>query len=276
MALARLAVAAGLLVLAGAAAGQAERVRREVAAVATVERPGAEVPRSSRFTEADGSAVTLAALAGRPALLTFNYARCERLCGLQLSRLARTLRDLGWDGGRFAVATVSIDPRDGPEALRPLKERLVREAGGGPGVAHGWRFITGAPADVATLAAAVGFRSRYDASRDAFAHEPVAIVLGADGRVSGYLHGISVTPAALGAALALAEAGRTAPAAGPGGLGGALLACMGLDPRDPAPLALRIMRASGAGALALAAGFVGLQAARGARRRARGEARRAG
>ncbi|HET9599311.1 MAG TPA: hypothetical protein VFP65_27305, partial [Anaeromyxobacteraceae bacterium] len=54
-----------------------------------------------------------------------------------------------------------------------------------------------------------------------------------------------------------------------GGIAGAVLACLGLDPRDPAPLGLRVMRAAGAAALLAAVGFVGFHAARDVRRRAR-------
>ena len=116
------------------------------------------------------------------------------------------------------------------------------------------------------LADAVGFRYRYDPRTGEFAHQATLVVLTGDGRVSGYLHGISYPEDALAAALARASDGRVATAAEQATLGGFLLTCMGFDPADPAPRALRIMRAGGTGAVLVAAGFLVVHAFRGRRR----------
>jgi len=250
-----------------ARAQTADQLRREVAAVGVVERLGAAVPREAVLTEADGSQTTLAALGGRPVLLSFNYTSCPRLCGLQLSGLARALRDMGWAGERFAVLTVSIDPAERLPQLRRYEEGMVHAAGGGRGVEEGWRFVVAAKADVGALADAVGFRYRYDPATGEFAHQATLVVLTGDGRVSGYLHGITYTPAALRQALDRAEAGRVASAAEQASLGGFLLTCMGFDPADPAPRALKVMRAGGIVALVFLLSLLGTLALRDARRR---------
>jgi protein SCO1/2 len=263
-----------LAALAGPAVAQtADLARREVGAVGVVERLGARVPREAVLTEAGGTRTTLAALGGRPVLLSFNYTSCRRLCGLQLAGLARALRELGWAGERFAVATVSIDPAEELPRLGRYKRERVREAGGGPGVEAGWRFLVAGKEDVAALAEAVGFRYRYDPASGEFAHQATLVVLTGDGRVSGYLHGIGYTPAALRQALERAEAGRVASAAEQRSLGGFLLSCIGLAPGDPAPRALRVMRAGGIAALLFLATFLSTLALRGARRRRMGSAR---
>jgi len=257
-----------LAALAGTARAQtADLAKRQVAAVGVVERLGAAVPREAVLTEADGSRTTLAALGGRPLLLSFNYTSCHRLCGLQLAGLARALRELRWGGERFAVATLSIDPAEELLQLRRYKQERVREAGGGPGVEAGWRFLVAGPEDVAALAEAVGFRYRYDPGTGEFAHQATLVVLTGDGRVSGYLHGIGYTPAALRQALERAEAGRVASAAEQRSLGGFLLSCIGLAPGDPTPRALVLMRAGGVAALLFLLAFLGTLALRGARRR---------
>jgi protein SCO1/2 len=258
----RAAMACAVLAAGPAGAETAARVRRELAEVGVEERLGASVPLEAAFTGDDGRPIALGALAGRPILLSFNYTTCPRLCGLQLGGLARALRELPWDGGRFSVATVSIDPEEKLPQLRRYKEAFVREAGGGEGIARGWRFLAGARGEIDALARAVGFRYRYDPKTAEFAHQATLVVLTADGRVSGYLHGISYPSAALRAALERAEAGRVASASEQATLGGFLLTCMGLDPADPAPLALKIMRAGGTAAFLFLLAFLGVHAVR--------------
>ncbi len=85
--------------------------------------------------------------------------------------------------------------------------------------------------------------------------------------MSGYLHGIRPEPAALRAAVDRAAADRVATVAEQKTLGGFLLTCVGLDPADPTPRALKVMRAAGTIAATFFLGFIGLQALRGARRR---------
>ena len=62
------------------------------------------------------------------------------------------------------------------------------------------------------LADAVGFKYRFDPKSGEFLHQATLVILTGDGRVSGYLHGISYPPAAFKAALARAEANRVATA----------------------------------------------------------------
>lgn len=262
-----LAVVLGLAAAAPARAQTTDLLKREVAAVGVEERLGAEVPRGAAFTDSAGRAVTLGALAGRPVLLSFNYTGCPRLCGLQASGLARALKDLAWDGEGFAVVTVSIDPREKISQLAAFKQAKVREAGGRPGAERAWRFLTGTERDVAALAEAVGFRYRYEPRTGEYQHQATLVVVGSDGRVSGYLHGISYAPAALREALARAGRGEVASAAEQASLGGFLLTCMGFDPTDHSPLALQVMRGGGLLALAFLLTLLSVLALRGARRR---------
>jgi protein SCO1/2 len=250
-----------------AAAQTTEQLRREVAAIGVTEKLGAAVPRDATFTDASGTQLTLGALAGRPLLLSFNYTGCPRLCGLQLSGLARALRDRGWSGDAFSVATVSIDPAEKLPQLAAYKQAKVREAGGRPGAAEHWHFLTGREADVAALADAVGFRYRYEPKTGEYQHQATLVVVGGDGRVSGYLHGISYPAAALEEALARAGRNQVATPAQQQGVGGFLLSCMGYDPADRSPLALQVMRGGGVVALLFLVFLLAYLALRGAQRR---------
>jgi protein SCO1/2 len=120
---------------------------------------------------------------------------------------------------------------------------------------------------VEALARAVGFRYRRDPASGQIAHPATLVVLTGDGRVSGYLHGISPEAAALRAAVDRAASDRVATAAEQASLGGFLLMCVGLDPSDPTPRALKVMRAAGTVSVGLGLLFVGFQALRGARTR---------
>ena len=269
-----LAVAGALLSIAGAARAQTpEQLRRAVAAVGVEERLGAAVPRDLAFTAEDGRAVALGDLTGKPVLLSFNYTGCQKLCSVQLAGLARALRESGWDGRGLSVLTVSIDPAETLPQLRRYKETFVRQAGGSEGVARGWTFAMGRAADVDALASSVGFRYRYDPATGQFAHQATLVVLTADGRVSGYLNGVTYSPDALRSAVERARGGRVATPEEQASVRGFVLACIGFAPDDPLPLALKIMRAAGGAAALFLLAFVGVHAAREARRRRPGEAR---
>jgi protein SCO1 len=167
---------------------------------------------------------------------------------------------------------VSIDPAETLPQLHRYKDTFVRQAGGGEGTGRAWTFARGTAANIEALARAVGFRYRYDPSSGQFAHQATVVVITADGRVSGYLHGVTYAQEALRAAIARAEEGRVATAEEQASLGGFLLTCIGFGPDDPLPLALKIMRAAGGAAALFLVAFVGLHAAREARRRRAREA----
>lgn len=240
-----LAVAAAVLAAAPAGAQTPAQIRRAEAAIGVEEKLGALAPRDATLVDSDGSPLALSALGGRPILLSFNYTGCERLCSVQLAGLARGLRDLGWRGEGFSIATVSIDPADSTAQLAKYEETYVAQAGGLPAIGAAWHFLHGRKEDVDALAAAVGFKYRYDPKTNEFAHQATLVVLTADGRVSGYLHGVTYAAEALRTVVARAEAGRIATAQEQQDLGGFLLSCMGLDPDDPLPLALKVMRLGG-------------------------------
>jgi protein SCO1/2 len=162
---------------------------------------------------------------------------------------------------------VSVDPSEKPEQLARYKESFVHQAGGDPGVERGWVFLRGEPAQVRSLADAVGFRYRYDPRTGEFAHQATLVVLTGDGRVSGYLHGITYAKGALGAAVARAAAGAVATREEQRSLGGFLLTCMGFNPAGRAPLAVKVMRAGGVLAMAFLLFFFGWLALAGRRRR---------
>ena len=262
-----LAVLAACLSCSAASAQTTEQIRRAEAGVGVEERLGAAVPLDGALRDAEGRPASLRSLSGRPILLSFNYTSCPKLCSLQLAGVARMLRDMGWKGERFSVVTVSIDPEEDPAQLRRYEETFVGQAGGQEGVAEGWHFLLGSPAEIDALADAVGFRYRYDPRTGEFVHKATLVLLTPDGRVSGYLHGVSYPADSVRTALARADGGRVATAEEQASLGGFLLTCIGFDPDDPTPLGLKLMRAGGGAVVLFLLGFLGLHLLREARLR---------
>lgn len=262
-----LAVLAAGLVPVGPVAQTPEQIRRAEAGVGVDERLGAAIPLDGVFRDTEGRPASIRRLLGRPVLLSFNYTSCPKLCSLQLAGVARMLRDMGWKGDGLSVVTVSIDPAEELPQLERYKETFVGQAGGRRGVAESWHFLAGSQADIDALADAVGFRYRYDPGTGEFVHQATLVVLTPDGRVSGYLHGVSYPADSVRAALGRAGGGRIATAEEQASLGGFLLTCIGFDPDDPTPLGLKVMRAAGGAVGLFLLGFLGVHLLREARLR---------
>lgn len=182
----------------------AHDVTRPAEGVALEQRPGAKIAPTLAFTDDRARATTFAqALSGRPAVLVLGYATCRDLCPLTLAGAAQALRAGGLVPGRdYAALFVSLDSRDGPEALAQAKTRdLPAEARGA------WTFLSGAQA-ARELARDVGLRFRRDEDPDAIAHAASLVILTPDAHVSRYFPGVRFDASDLRLALAEAANGR--------------------------------------------------------------------
>ena len=95
---------------------------------------GTTLPLTLPVTGPDGGEAPLQdwLKADKPTILTFNYAGCPMLCGLQQDGLARSLKELNLTSGQdYTLLTVGIDPR---------KPWSWQRAHGPPLVACGWRL----------------------------------------------------------------------------------------------------------------------------------------
>jgi protein SCO1/2 len=71
-----------------------------------------------------------------------------------------------------------------------------------------WHFLVGDQPAIRQLADAVGFRYGYDATTGQYSHAACVFVIGADGRVSQYVYGITFEPSQIAAALSAASANQ--------------------------------------------------------------------
>ena len=175
------------------------------------ERVGARVPLDLAFVNTSGEAVRLGDYFGdgKPVLLIMAYNRCPMLCSLVLNGAADVLGKIdGEPGDDYQVITVSIDPSETPhEAAR--KQEVFLEGLGHAGERARWPFLVGEEQAIRALADSLGFRYTWDARTSQYAHPAVVFVLGPDGMISRYLHGVRIEAAVLEAALGDAGHGLT-------------------------------------------------------------------
>lgn len=192
-------------------------------AVGIEERLGATIPAGARFTDDEGSAVSLDRLLGRPTILALVYYRCPNICDYLLTNLAGSLTSLSTDAGtRFTVISISINDAETAADARKAK-RVALETIQAPFPPSGWRFLTGDAANIAAVADAVGFH--FTRNGELFNHPVAIMILSPAGRVVRYLYGDAFLPAELRLSLLEAQKGIIAPS-----IAKVLRVCFAIDP----------------------------------------------
>ena len=232
------------------------------------QRLGERVPLDLLFRDEAGRAVRLRDLmGGRPAILSLAYYRCPMLCGLVQEGLASSLEGIGLRPGRdYSVITVSIDPDDTPERAAATRDRLL--AGRGAASTEGaWRFLTGEPGSIESLARAAGFRYQRDPATGQYAHGSGIMILTPEGMLAQYFFGIEFAPRDLRLALVGASSRRVGTL-----VDRLMLLCYRYDPASGryGIMTYRLVRTGGVLTVIGLASFVTIMLRREARR-ARGE-----
>jgi protein SCO1/2 len=158
------------------------------------ERFDARVPADATFLDHEGHAVRLGDIVDgtRPTVLQFVYYSCATVCDLAMNNVATTLTQQPWTVGTdFDVVTISMDPHDTTADAAAARGRLLGRYGRTE-AEHGWYFLTGEEEQIARVADAVGYRYRWDAPTQQFAHPAVLMVLQDNGAVARYLYGLEV------------------------------------------------------------------------------------
>ena len=198
----------------------------DLSAFAFDQRPGASVPFDRPLQAEDGRMVTLREVGhGRPILLVLGYFRCPNLCGVVRDDVFNALSRSRLGAARdYELVAVSIDPAETAADAAHAKGDDMRRYPL-PGAEQGWHFLTAGAGDTASLQAAVGFRSRFDAAMAQFLHPSGLVVLTPAGTVSSYLLGVGYEAADLERGVQQASAGIVGPAAS-----AVLLLCFHYDP----------------------------------------------
>jgi protein SCO1/2 len=169
----------------------------------------AQVPLELTFLDEAAKPVRLSEFFGRkPVVLLFAYYECPMLCTQVLNALTDTLKALDFTAGeQFEVVVVSMDPGES-SGLASAKKATYLEEYNRPGAETGWHFLTGEEPAIQELAQAVGFRYRYDADLDQYAHPTGIMVLTPQGKISRYFYGIEYSPTDLRLGLVEASTGK--------------------------------------------------------------------
>jgi protein SCO1/2 len=179
-------------------------------------RLGAQVPLDVPLADASGAPTTLRALAGgRTILLVPVLHHCPNLGGVTLAGVAEAVAAV--PDRDFVTIAFGIDPREGPDAAR---DDLAQLHGKG-----GFRATTGTDSAIRAVTDAIGYHYAWDPRIRQYAHAAGAAVIDRDGRLSGWLFGVTPQPAALHAALLRARTAAPASWVEP-----LLLLCFHYDP----------------------------------------------
>ena len=142
----------------------------------------------------------------KPVVLAFVYYQCPNLCSLTLTEMVHALRRVAFEPGRdYNVVIVSIDPSEKPQLAAETKTAYGKEFARAS-FHSGWHFLTGTQDSISRLAAAVGFRYRWDEPTHQFVHAGGIMVATPQGRLSRYFYGVRYAPADL--RMALVEASQ--------------------------------------------------------------------
>ncbi len=201
-------LALGTTRVAVAAPGET-RADSMLAGIDVEQKLGTMLPMDARFRDELGNEVTLDALiADRPVVIAPVYYECPMLCSLVLEGFVKALRPLGFTPGKeFDVIVMSFDPGEGPElALR--KKAAYLKLYGKEETAGGWHFLTGSEDEIRRVTDAIGFRYRYDAERDEYAHAASIVLATPEGKLARYFFGVEYSTRDLRLGLVEAAAGR--------------------------------------------------------------------
>lgn len=198
----------------GAASAHAQRSgqqRQNLEGVGVTQKLEATVPQDLTFRNEAGETVQLGDYfdGERPVALTLNYHRCPMLCKVQLRKFATALGKLSWTpGDKFRVLTVDINPDEGPKVAREAQERYEGTFDDPDTAMEGWHFLTGDKPAIEALTDSVGFRYRYLADKEQYAHPAAIIFLSGSGTVTRYFTTLDPSPGNLRTALVEASDGE--------------------------------------------------------------------
>jgi protein SCO1/2 len=178
-----------------------------------------------RFIDSNEREVELAALRGKPLVVSFIYTGCFQVCPTTTQALAAGVKaaERALGPGTFRVATIGFNlPVDDPASMRAFARKYGLSS-------PDWLFLTPDAATLDALTRDFGFR--YEATPAGFDHLLQVSILDRDGRVYRQLYGDSFdAPLFVGPLLELAQ-NRPVPA---GDLGAFLeqvrLLCTVYDP----------------------------------------------
>lgn len=167
------------------------------------------IPLDLLFTDETNHAVPLRTYFGdKPVVMAMVYYDCPGLCGLTLSDLVHSLKQVNLEPARdYNVVIVSFNPAEKP-VLAAAKKAKYAESFGKPSFNAGWHFLTGDQQAIKKLSSALGFSYRWDQPTHQFVHAAGIMVATPAGKLSRYFYGIQYAPTDLRLSIVEASADK--------------------------------------------------------------------
>jgi protein SCO1/2 len=173
-----------------------------------------QIPLNLEFRNESNQIVPLGSyFTTQPVILALVYYRCPNICNVTLSEIVSSTRRLAFQPGKdYQVVVVSIDPKETPDLAAAKKASYQKEfnRAGKPEYQHagfneGFHFLTGTQDSISKLAAAVGFRYKWDERTQQFVHAGGIMIATPKGLLSRYFYGVQYAPADMRMALVTAS-----------------------------------------------------------------------
>lgn len=148
------------------------------------------------FVDANGEALAIGSLAGKPVVVSPIFTRCHHTCPTITANLKRAVAEVGAPGADFEVLSVSFDVADTPEDLARYRQRMD--------LPEAWKLARADAEALLPFLDSLDFRFISDPS-GGFTHPNLIAVLSPELVVTKYLYGKVFDPNDLRAALALAR-----------------------------------------------------------------------
>ena len=179
------------MLLTGAAAQQDVAQYDEATALARSQAAMGRPVGDHVFLDGNGQRITLAALRGKPVVISLIYTSCYHICPTVTTNLAKVVNvareALGDDS--FSVLTIGFDtPNDTPDRMRVFARQRGIDI-------RDWHFVSTDAATLERLADDLGFS--YFSTPKGFDHLIQATVLDAQGTVYRQIYGMAPEPPAL-------------------------------------------------------------------------------
>jgi protein SCO1/2 len=263
------ALCLALVLTSAKAAAQIAVTPAELDGVDVTEQLDKPLPKDAVFRDHTGKQVHLGDYfdGRRPVVLTLAYHGCQVVCSMVLGATLETLKEQAWTlGNEFRAVTISIDPRDTPQVAAKKRSQLMDLYGREKA---GWDFLVGDEANIRKVANAVGFKYRYDARQDQYAHPAVLMLTKPNGDMARYLYGLEFDPKDVRIGLLEASQGKSIST-----IEKAILFCYMYDPIGAkyVVVARNVMKLGGAITVVVLAMFLGAMWRRERRNRRRPEA----
>jgi protein SCO1 len=184
---------------------------RELEDVGVDEHMDGQLPLDADFRDHTGKPVKLGEFfdGKRPVVFLFAYHTCPVVCSLILSDTIKSLKEVEWTIGKeFDVVVISVNPHESLEKTAAKRAGMLGDYVR-PEAANGLHLLVGDKVNIDRAAAAVGFKYKYDADIDQYAHPSVVMLAKPNGRVARYLYGLEFPPNDMRIGLLEASEGRS-------------------------------------------------------------------